>query len=144
MLILTPRHPARQGFTLMETLIALSIFALAVVSLAEAIQSAGRASTIVRQEVRIHDRMAAITAETTRLVALQAAGARPTLPPAVEEEGVTYKVAVQEIKNLKNKDQVPVEGLWEVITTAEWMEGTMKQQMEDRAWVYPPLLPPLQ
>ncbi|MBL9130158.1 MAG: prepilin-type N-terminal cleavage/methylation domain-containing protein [Verrucomicrobiaceae bacterium] len=133
----------RHGFTLLETLIALSIFSLAVVSLAEAIQSAGNASNLVRQDIQIHDRMTAMTSETMRLVALHVAGARPQLPDAVEEAGVTYKVAVQEIKNLKNKDNQPVEGLWEIVTTAEWMEGSMKQQLEDRAWVYPPLLPPL-
>lgn len=137
---LTPR---RHGFTLMETLIALSIFALAVVGLADAIQQAGRSSDVVRQDVQVHDTMAAMTSEAMRLVALTAQGARPQTPQPVEVAGVTYKVSAQPIKNLQNKDKLPVEGLWEIITTAEWMEGSVKQQMEDVAWVFPPLLPPL-
>lgn len=134
----------RAGFTLMETLIALSIFSLAVVALAEAIQQSGQTSNVIRQEVQVHDRMTAMTSETMRLVALHVAGQRPQAPQPVEEAGVTYRVNVQEIKNLQNKDKMPVEGLWEIITTAEWMEGSVKQQVQDVAWVFPPLLPPLQ
>ncbi len=137
-------QPRRSAFTLMETLIALSIFSLAVVALAEAIQQSGKAANLIKQEVQIHGRLTSITAETMRLVALAAAGARPQNPPVIEEYGVTYKVATTQIKNLMNKDKQPVEGLWEIRATAEWMEGSVKQQMEDVAWVYPPMLPPLQ
>ena len=134
-----PRH----GFTLLETLIALSIFSLAVVALAEAIQQSAQASNVIRQDVQIHDRMTAMTTETMRLIALQVAGQRPEAPQPVEDAGVKYSVTAHEIKNLKNKDNVPVEGLWEVTTVAEWMDGNVKQEMQDVAWVYPPLLPPL-
>lgn len=134
----------RTGFTLLETVIALAIFSLAVVALAEAIQRSGDTSNIIRQDIMIHDRMAALTAETTRLIALTAAGTRPQQPQPVEEGGVTYQVKVQEIKNLVNKDKVPVEGLWQVITTADWKEGTSGQHLEEETWVYPPLLPRLQ
>jgi prepilin-type N-terminal cleavage/methylation domain-containing protein len=139
------RHSARRaGFTLMETVIALAIFSLAVVALAEAIQQSGKTSNIIREDIRIHDRMAALTAETTRLIALTVAGARPQQPAPIDEGGVTYQVKVQEIKNLVNKDKVPVEGLWQVITTADWKEGTSDQHLEEETWVYPPLLPRLQ
>lgn len=139
------RHSARRaGFTLMETVIALAIFSLAVVALAEAIQQSGKTSNIIRQDIQIQDRMAALTAETTRLIALTAAGARPQQPEPVEDNGVTYKVNVQQIKNLVNKDKQPVEGLWQVITTADWKEGTSDQHLEEESWVYPPLLPRLQ
>ena len=54
------------GFTLLETLIALSIFSLAVVALAEAIQQSAQASNVIRQDVQIHDRMTAMTAQNQR------------------------------------------------------------------------------
>ena len=136
--------PRRSGFTLLETVIALAIFSLAVVALAEAIQRSGETSNIIRQDIRIHDRMAALTAETTRLIALTAVGARPQQPDPVQEDGVMYQVRVQEIKNLLNMDKAPVEGLWQVITTADWKEGTSDQHLEEETWVYPPLLPRLQ
>lgn len=131
------------GFTLLETLIALSIFSLAMVALAEAIQQSAQASNVIRQDVQIHDRMTAMTTEAMRLIALQVAGQRPESPDPIEDAGVKYSVTAHEIKDLKNKDNVPVEGLWEVITVAEWMDGNEKQSMQDVAWVYPPLLPPL-
>ena len=113
-------------------------------ALAEAIQRSGETSNIIRQDIRIHDRMAALTAETTRLIALTAVGARPQQPDPVQEDGVMYQVRVQEIKNLMNKDKAPVEGLWQVITMADWKEGTADQHLEEETWVYPPLLPRLQ
>lgn len=134
----------RAGFTLLETVIALAIFSLAVVALAEAIQRSGDTSNIIREDIRIRDRMAALTAETTRLIALTAAGARPQQLEPVQEGGVIYQVKAQQIKNLVNKDKVPVEGLWQVITTADWKEGTSDQHLEEETWVYPPLLPRLQ
>jgi type II secretory pathway component PulJ len=137
--------PARTAaFTLMETIIAMMIFSLAVVALAEAIQQAGKTSAIIRQDIQVHDRMAAMTAEASRLILLVAAGQRPQTPEAVEENGVTYKVAAEQIKGMKNKDGLLVEGIWEVTTTAEWLEGSEPQQLIDKAWVYPPLLPTLQ
>ena len=125
------RHlPRRRGFTLLETVIALAIFSLAVVALAEAIQRSGETSNIIRQDIRIHDRMAALTAETTRLIALTASGARPQQPEPVQEEGVLYQVRVRELRNLVNKDKVPVDGLWKVMTTADWKEGAADQHLE--------------
>ena len=139
------RQTARQaGFTLLETVIALAIFSLAVVALAEAIQRSAETSNIIRHEITIHDRMAALTAESTRLIALTAAGARPRQMEPVEESGVTYRVAMQEVQNLFNKDKMPVEGLWRVVTTADWKEGASDQHLEEETWVHPPLLPRLQ
>lgn len=47
------RSSRRSGFTLLETVIALAIFSLAVVALAEAIQRSGETSNIIRQDIRI-------------------------------------------------------------------------------------------
>jgi hypothetical protein len=62
----------------------------------------------------------------------------------VQEEGVLYQVRVRELRNLVNKDKVPVDGLWKVMTTADWKEGAADQHLEEETWVYPPLLPRLQ
>lgn len=139
------RHTAQHaGFTLLETVIALAIFSLAVVALAEAVQRSAETSNIIRHEITIHDRMAALTAESTRLIALTAAGMRPRQQEPLEESGVTYQVTMQEVQNLLNKDKMPVEGFWKVVTTAKWKEGTSDQQLEEETWVYPPLLPKMQ
>jgi hypothetical protein len=123
---------------------ALAIFSLAIVALAEAIQRTGETSNIIRQDIRIHDHLAALTSETTRLIGMAASGVRPQQPDPVMEEGVLYRVRVQELKNLLNKDQVPVEGLWQVIISADWKEGASEQHLEQETWVYPPMLPRLQ
>lgn len=138
----TPQSP--RGFSLLEMVMALAIFSLAIVALAEAIQRTCETSNIIRQDIRIHDHLAALTSETTRLIGMAASGVRPQQPDPVMEEGVLYRVRVQELKNLLNKDQVPVEGLWQVITSADWKEGASEQHLEQETWVYPPMLPRLQ
>lgn len=137
------RRPRGGGFTLMETMLALLIFSLAAVALAEAIQSAGRTSDLIRRDIQIHDRMTALTTETMRLIALTEQGARPMVPDAVVAEGVSYKVVTRKIENLVNKDKVIMDNLYEIVTTAEWTEGSTPMTAEDIAWVYPPLIPPL-
>ncbi len=132
------------GFTLMETMLALLIFSIAAVALAEAIQQAGRTSDLIRRDMQIHDRMTALSAETMRLIALTQQGARPMIPDAVEAEGVSYKVVTRKIEDLVNKDKQLLDNIYEIITTAEWMEGGSLQTAEDVAWVFPPLMPRLQ
>jgi type II secretory pathway component PulJ len=131
------------GFSLMETVIALTIFSLAAVALAEAIQQSGQSSNLIRQDIQIQDRMAALTAETMRLVALTEQGARPAVPDAIEVDGVSYQVRTEPLKDVFNKDKVPVEGIYVITTTAEWMEGGEAQQLVDTAWIDPRMLPPL-
>jgi type II secretory pathway pseudopilin PulG len=138
------RHsPHATGFSLMETVIALTIFSLAAVALAEAIQQSGQSSNIIRQDIQIQDRMAALTAETMRLVALTEQGARPAVPDAIEVDGVSYQVRTEPLKDVFNKDKVPVEGIYVITTNAEWMEGGEAQQLVDTAWIDPRMLPPL-
>ena len=138
----TPKRPA--GFSLLEMVMALLIFSLAIVALAEAIQRAGETSNIIRQDIRIHNHLAALTSDATRLIGIAAPGVRSQQSDPVMEGGVLYRVRVQEIKNLLNKDQAPVEGLWQVIASADWKEGATEQHLEQETWVYPPLLPRLQ
>jgi hypothetical protein len=65
------------------------------------------------------------------------------VPDAIEVDGVSYQVRTEPLKDVFTKDKVPVEGIFVITTTAEWMEGGEAQQLVDTAWIDPRMLPPL-
>lgn len=123
----------RRAFTLLETLLALAIFSMAVVSLVEAVNQLGMTTVHQRRESQVQERMRSLLTERTRLPLLQ-----EQEETKVQEGDTTYIVRHQKLQ-LQNKEGVPVEGLYEVSVTAQWMEGRDPQQASVDTWLYPPL-----
>lgn len=130
--LLRPRRQ-RSAFTLLETLLALAIFSMAVVSLVEAINQLGMTTVHQRRESQVQERMRSLLTERTRLPLQQEQD-----ETKVQEGDTTYTVRHHKLQ-LQNKDGVPVEGLFEVSVTAQWMEGREPQQASVDTWLYPPL-----
>ncbi|HEY1053166.1 MAG TPA: prepilin-type N-terminal cleavage/methylation domain-containing protein [Prosthecobacter sp.] len=129
--LLHPRAP--RAFTLLETLLALMIFSMAVVSLVEAVNQLGLTTVHQRRESQVQERMRSLLTERTRLPLQQEEG-----DTKVQEGDTTYIVRHQKLQ-LQNKEGQPVEGLFEVTVTAQWMEGREPQQTSVDTWLYPPL-----
>lgn len=121
----------RKGFTLLETLLALMVFSMAVVALVEAVHQLGEHTLLRRHEAAVQERMRSLLVEHTR---------RPDdLEELKLQEGdVSYTVTHTPLE-LKDRDGQPVEGLFEVRVTAAWKEGQVPQQASAETWVYPPL-----
>lgn len=121
----------RNGFTLLETLLALMVFSVAVVALVEAVHQLGEHTLRRRHEAAVQERMRSLLVEHTR---------RPDLIEAVklQEGAVSYTVTHTPLE-LKDRDGQPLDGLYEVRVTADWMEGREPQQANAETWVYPPL-----
>lgn len=123
-----------RGFTLLETLLALMVFSLAVVALVEAVNQLGNTTLHRRREAAVQERMRSLLIEHTRL---------PDLPAAakVQEDEVTFIIRHVPME-LRNRDGQPLPELQEVSITAEWQEGSVRQQATTATWVYPPLFRP--
>ena len=121
----------RHAFTLLETLLALMVFSVAVVSLVEAINQLGGHTLLRRHEAAVQERMRSLLVEHTRM---------PDAPAEVtlKESEVTYTVK-HTLLELKNRDGQMVQGLFEVRVTAAWQDGQVPQQASAETWVYPPL-----
>lgn len=121
----------RKGFTLLETLLALMVFSMAVVALVEAVHQLGEHTLLRRHEAAVQERMRSLLVEHTR---------RPDEIEEVklQEGDVSYTVTHTPLE-LKDRDGQPVEGLFEVRVTAAWKEGQVPQQASAETWVYPPL-----
>lgn len=120
-----------RGFTLLETLLALMVFSMAVVALVEAVHQLGGTTLLMRREAEVQERMRSLLIEHTRL---------PDSPLQAEfkEGDVTYMVKRVPLE-LKNREGMLLTELFEVRVTAEWLEGSIMQQVSAETWVYPPL-----
>ena len=121
----------RHAFTLLETLLALMVFSVAVVALVEAVHQLGGHTLLRRHEAAVQERMRSLLVEHTR---------REDEPVklVLKEREVTYTVTRQPLE-LKNRDGQPITGLFEVRVVAAWLEVRVPQQASAETWVYPPL-----
>ena len=126
---MTPR-----GFTLLETLLALLIFSLAVVALVEAVNQLGRDTLHSRREADVHERMRTLLIEHTRLP-------DPPEETTIQEDEMIYTVRRVPLE-LRNRDGLPLGDLFEVRVTAEWIEGREAQAGSTETWIHPPLFQP--
>ncbi len=124
-----------RGFTLLETLLALMVFSIAVVALVEAVNQLGNTTLHRRREAMVQERMRSLLIEHTRL---------PDLPDEAKivDGDVTYTVKRAPLDQLRNKDGQPLPDLFEISVTATWLEGRVLQQATAETWVYPPLFRP--
>lgn len=121
----------RRGFTLMETLLALMIFSVAVVALVEALQQLGETALHHRREAQVRERMRSLLVEHTRL---------PGMPERAQtREGDVIYTVTRTPLDLHNRDGQALNDLYEIRVVADWQEGRVNQQATDETWVYPPL-----
>ncbi|MCB1278633.1 hypothetical protein [Prosthecobacter sp.] len=107
------------------------IFSLAVVALVEAVNQLGKDTLHQRREASVQERMRSLLIEYTRLP-------EPPEEAKIQENDVTYTIRRTKL-DLKNRDGLPLNDLFEVRVTAEWLEGREPQTTSAETWVYPPL-----
>jgi prepilin-type N-terminal cleavage/methylation domain-containing protein len=131
--------PKPQAFTLLEVLIALFIFSIAVISLVEAINGTARATLIARRERQVTARLESILLEATRLPQTQkGAGFNVVHESTLKEGDVTYLIRMKPLE-LKNETGQPMRDMFDVTAAARWTEGSQTQEIVAETWVFRPL-----
>lgn len=126
----------KSGFTLLETLLALMVFSVAVVALVEAVNQLGGTTLNMRREGEVRERLRSLLLENTRLpmpTSLQADTQK------IEEGDVLFTIVREPLTGLANRDGAELQGLFAVRVTADWREGAENQQAVAETWVFPPL-----
>ena len=137
---LAPKHSrSASGFTLLEVLLAAFVFTMAAVSLVGAIQRIGSLSVDARRRQEIVARLDSMMVEITRNPPQQLVN-NPNAPfeLSTKDSGVDYHITVKRLE-ITNEDNAPLQGMYQVIATARWMEGNSPQDMGAETWLYPPL-----
>lgn len=130
------------GFTLLEVMLALMVFSIAVVALVSAINATGNASTEARLYREMQSRLESLMTEVTRMPP------EPTASPddrifekTVRENGVEYHIRKEPVE-IANKDGQVLPGIFTVKATARWKDGAQDGLLEADTLVYPPLYAP--
>ena len=126
----------RRGFTLLETLLALIVFSMAVVALVEAVHQLGKQTLLRRREASVQERIRSLLLEQTRTPV-----PNPKEEIKLKEGDTTYTIRRTKLE-LTDRDGQAVQGLFEIRVTAEWLEGRELQQATAETWVYPPIFEP--
>lgn len=123
------------GFTLLEVLIALGMFVLAVGGMALALDRAFSASIALRRDGEIRQQ---IESHIDQAMVLPI----ETLQQGVENDpdalGVKYTTTAEPVENLVNREQVTLGGIWKVTVRAAWREGGVEQDWKEEFLRYQP------
>jgi Tfp pilus assembly protein PilV len=139
-----PHRWQSAGFTLLEALLAMFVFSIAVVSLVTAINTMGEAAVESRRELQIQGRMESLLMEATRSPEwLQGGQVNKPEDKTVKEAGVTYLIQAEE-HELENSEAATLTDFYRVSILARWEEGGLPQEQLAETWVWPPLFAPTQ
>lgn len=117
-------HPRKSGFSLLEVVMALGIFAIAAVSLAEAITVISLSVTESVDLSLVREKMRSKMVEVTR-APIERAETRTTDP---DESGFSFRVEIVEMP-LENREGEALEGLYEVTLSAIAPDGSIADKI---------------
>jgi prepilin-type N-terminal cleavage/methylation domain-containing protein len=116
-----------QGFSLLEVLMALALFATAAVALVETINEIGNITLLSRTLRTVDQGIESVLDEYSKMPQMQ----------ELEEDikagadGISYRVVVKSLDNIKNQENQVLGGLFGIKVTAKWLNDG--QPMENSA-----------
>ena len=128
---MTPGRHSRNGFTLLELLMAMALFAIAAVSLAGALNLISLTVAESIDEAELREKLRAAMLEAVRDPALKEE-TRETNP---DERGLSFRIEVVRL-DLKNQDGRSLDNLFEVTVTAIRESSGGRRETLDRATTY--------
>lgn len=124
-----------RGFTLLEVLIALGMFVLAVGGLALALDRAFSASIILRREDEVRQQIESLIDQA---MVLPIDTLQQGLESGPDELGAKYSTQAEPVEDLVNKDQETLGGIWKISVRATWDEGGKQQEWKEEFLRYQP------
>lgn len=124
-----------RGFTLLEVLIALGMFVLAVGGLALALDRAFSASIILRREDEVRQQIESLIDQA---MVLPIDTLQQGLESGPDELGAKYSSQAEPVEDLVNKDQETLGGIWKISVRATWDEGGKQQEWKEEFLRYQP------
>lgn len=124
-----------RGFTLLEVLIALGMFVLAVGGLALALDRAFSASIILRRDGEIRQQIESLIDQAMILPIDRLQQGIESEPDAL---GVKYSTIAEPVEDLVNKEQETLGGIWKITVRAAWEEGGRDEEWKEEFLRYQP------
>jgi type II secretion system protein I len=125
-----------RGFTILEVMLATTIFALVVVSLASALNQSIRNSTVERMGTHVRLMLDTKLAEARQDAQQQVLAPNQGWQKIDSDEfGVTYEKQIL-LKNFKNNKDKVLPNIYSLTIRAKWEEGKLQQQESAEIFFY--------
>lgn len=126
-----PRH-RRAGFTLMEVLLALAVFSIAALALVGTINQIATVSSDSQRLLEIEQTLESLIDEYGKMP--QVRELEEQIKPGAD--GVAYRVLIQQVKDLQNKDGRFLQNTFRILVTARWDDGDGAVEMNAETYRY--------
>jgi len=132
-----PRRLSRNGFMLMEVILALMIFAVIATAYTKAMSSVWRNSTFVKDELVIAQILDSELTKTLYYPELQAGSTERYVP----ERDMNVETQIVELE-MENEEGRLLSQMWEVVVIGRYLQDGLTQERVVRGWRYLPLYRP--
>lgn len=132
-----PRRLSRNGFMLMEVILALMIFAVIATAYTKAMSSVWRNSTFVKDELVIAQILDSELTKTLYYPELQVGSTERYVP----ERDMNVETQIVELE-MENEEGRLLSQMWEVIVIGRYLQDGLTQERVVRGWRYLPLYRP--
>lgn len=124
-----------QGFTLLEVLVAIGMFTLAVGGLALALDRAFAASNMMRRDADVRQQLESLVDQAMVMPIQELEQGQESGPDAL---GVEYFMGAELTEDFRNMDDQILDGLWLVTVRARWKEQGERQEWQETFLRYQP------
>lgn len=129
---------SRSGFLLLEMVLALAVFSMAVTGFVVALQRMSEAASLAQDGMRITRVLDAAMNETLSLPVLEAGEINYML----EEGDLEITAVIEPIEDLENEDGMMLGEIYRIGITARWYEQDTWRSREIETWRYARLYQP--
>lgn len=130
-----PQRSGRQGFMLMEVIMALFIFVLVATSYSKALSSLYRGTSFVKEELLITQIMDSALNEALYLQRLQ----EGSTEIYIEERDIDLETVVIPLEEMETINGNFLQQMWQVTVIARFEQNGQDQERTVRGWRYLPL-----
>lgn len=124
-----------KGFTLLEVLVALGMFVLAVGGLSMALDRAFSASNVLRRDVEVRQQVESLVDQAIAMPLDQLEQGKESGSDAL---GIEYFMGAERTDQFRNRNDEELGGLWKVTVRAKWEEQGEKQEWTETFLRYDP------
>lgn len=126
------RHSVRNGFLLLEMVLALAVFGMAATGFVVALHRMSATASLAQSELRITRILDSALDETLSLPVLEEGKANST----VGETGVELDTEIKLIDNMENKDGQILQEMYRIEIRARWFAGGEWRERTVETWRY--------
>ncbi|MFT3991284.1 MAG: hypothetical protein QM680_07725 [Luteolibacter sp.] len=127
-----PPPTRKNGFLLLEVVLALAVFGMAATGFAVALNRMAKAADLAKQELRLTRLLDSTLDETLSLPAMTIGVTTRT----DFDSGIELITKIEELEDLTNEDGQTLQEMYAITVTAHWFQDGVEQERSVETWRY--------